>query len=59
MDIGLLLGGAILTETVFGLPGLGLIAIESISNFDLAVTRCAVVFGANAIIVFDPRLRLT
>ena len=70
MDIGLLLGGAIFTETVFGLPGLGLIAIESITNFDLPVTQGVVVFGAIAIIVFnlvvdilyawiDPRIRLT
>ncbi len=70
MDIGLLLGGSIFIETVFGLPGLGLIAIESISNFDLPVTQGVVVFGAIAIIVFnllvdilyawiDPRIRLT
>jgi peptide/nickel transport system permease protein len=70
MDIGLLLGGAIFIETVFGLPGLGLIALESISNFDLPVTQGVVVFGAIAIIVFnlvvdilyawiDPRIRLT
>ena len=70
MDIGLLLGGSIFIETVFGLPGLGLIALESISNFDLPVTQGVVVFGAIAIIVFnlavdilyawiDPRIRLT
>jgi peptide/nickel transport system permease protein len=70
MDIGLLLGGAIFIETVFGLPGLGLIALESITNFDLPVTQGVVVFGAIAIIVFnlivdilyawiDPRIRLT
>src|SRR3954470_1867224 len=35
MDIGIALGGAIFTETVFGLPGLGRVAIESIFNFDL------------------------
>jgi len=70
MDIGLLLGGSIFIETVFGLPGLGLIAIESITNFDLPVTQGVVVFVALAIIVFnlgidllyawiDPRIRLT
>jgi peptide/nickel transport system permease protein len=69
MDIGLLLGGAIFIETVFGLPGLGRIAIESITNFDLPVIQGVVVFGAIAIIVFnlivdilyawiDPRIRL-
>ena len=70
MDIGLLLGGAIFIETVFGLPGLGQTAIESITNFDLPVIQGIVVFGAIAIIVFnlfvdllyawiDPRIRLT
>jgi peptide/nickel transport system permease protein len=69
MDIGLLLGGSIFIETVFALPGLGLIALESITNFDLPVTQGVVVFGAVAIIVFnlfvdivyawiDPRIRL-
>jgi peptide/nickel transport system permease protein len=70
MDIGLLLGGAIFIETVFGLPGLGKVAIDSITNFDLPVTQGIVVFGAIAIIVLnlmvdvfyawiDPRIRLT
>jgi peptide/nickel transport system permease protein len=70
MDIGLLLGGSIFIETVFGLPGLGRTAIESITNFDLPVIQGIVVFGALAIIVFnfmvdilyawiDPRIRLT
>jgi peptide/nickel transport system permease protein len=69
MDIGLALGGAIFTETVFGLPGLGKVAIESITNFDLPITQGVVVFGTLAIIVFnllvdlfyawiDPRIRL-
>ena len=28
LDFGLLIGGAVLTETVFGLPGLGQLAID-------------------------------
>ena len=70
MDIGLALGGAIFTETVFGLPGLGQIALESIQGFDLPVTQGIVVFGTVAILAFnlfvdllyaviDPRIRLT
>jgi peptide/nickel transport system permease protein len=70
MDIGLLLGGAIFTETVFGLNGLGGTAIRSIGQFDLPVLQGVVIFGAVAIIVFtlivdllyawiDPRIRLT
>ena len=70
MDIGILLGGSIFIETVFGLPGLGRTAIESITQFDLPVIQGIVVFGALAIIIFnfvvdilyawiDPRIRLT
>src|SRR5580765_1981901 len=35
MDIGVALGGAIFTETVFSLPGLGQTALNAIANFDL------------------------
>jgi len=70
MDIGLALGGAIFTETVFGLPGLGKLAIGAIGNFDLPTTQGVVVFATLCIIVFnfavdtlyawvDPRIRLT
>jgi len=69
MDIGLALGGAIFTETVYGLPGLGKQAILSIGQSDLPVVMGIVVFAAIAIIVFnlivdllyawiDPRIRL-
>ena len=70
MDIGILLGGAIFIETVFGLNGLGGTAIRSIGQFDLPVLQGVVIFGAAAIIIFtlivdllyawvDPRIRLT
>ncbi len=70
MDIGLLLGGAIFIEFVFGLPGLGGTALESISRFDLPTLQGVVIFGALAIITFtlivdllyawiDPRIRLS
>jgi peptide/nickel transport system permease protein len=69
LDIGLAMGGAIFTETVYGLPGLGKIAIESIANFDLPITIGVVVFATTCIIVanlfvdlfyawIDPRIRL-
>ena len=68
MDIAIALGGAIFIEIVFGLPGLGRIAIESLSGFDLPVTTGVVVFAAGAVIFFnlvvdilyayiDPRIR--
>jgi peptide/nickel transport system permease protein len=70
MDIGVALGGAIFTEFVFQLPGLGRTSIIAISNQDLATLQGVVVFATLAIIVFnlvvdllyawiDPRIRLT
>ena len=35
LDVGLLLGGAVLTESTFSLPGLGKYAIDAITNNDL------------------------
>jgi peptide/nickel transport system permease protein len=69
MDIGLALGGAIFTESVYSLPGLGNMAIRSIENLDLPVTQGIVVFATLAVIAFnlivdllyaaiDPRIRL-
>ena len=45
MDIGLALGGAIFTESVYGLPGLGKTAISAIDSFDLPTTQGVVVFA--------------
>ncbi len=69
MDLGFVLGGLFFLEFVFGLPGLGLQAIESINGFDLPVTMGIVVFGTTTILFFnlvvdllyawiDPRIRL-
>ena len=69
LDIGLALGGAIFTETVFGLPGLGTVAIESIAAYDLPITQGVIVFATLSIIianlvvdlvygVIDPRIRV-
>src|SRR6478735_5584576 len=68
LDFGLLIGGAVLTETVFGLPGLGQLAIQSTLNNDLppvlAVVLITAIFVAvcNLIVdllyaVIDPRVR--
>jgi peptide/nickel transport system permease protein len=70
MDIGIALGGAIFTEFVYQLPGLGQTVIIGINNQDLAIVQGVVVFATLAIIVFnlivdllyawiDPRIRLT
>jgi peptide/nickel transport system permease protein len=69
MDIGLALGGAIFTESIYGLPGLGRQVLVSIEDFDLPVIVGLVVFSTICIIIFnlivdilyawvDPRIRL-
>ncbi|WP_305787419.1 ABC transporter permease [Symbioplanes lichenis] len=70
LDFGLLLGGAVLTEQVFSLPGLGKFAVDAITNNDLpkvlGVTMMAAFFVvvANLIVdllyaVVDPRVRIS
>jgi peptide/nickel transport system permease protein len=68
LDIGILLGGAILTETVFNIPGIGRYAFDAINNSDLPVIQGTVLFGAFFIVMMslivdilyafiDPRVR--
>jgi ABC-type dipeptide/oligopeptide/nickel transport system permease component len=69
LQFGTLLGGAVVTETVFAWPGIGRLAIQSIYNRDYPVVQCAVFFSAIMFIVInfaidavygllDPRARL-
>ncbi len=69
MDIALGLGGAVFTETVYSLPGLGQAVIQSLETFDLPVTMGVVVFATTAVLivnvivdvlyaVVDPRIKL-
>jgi peptide/nickel transport system permease protein len=46
MDVGLLLGGAILTEIVFNIPGVGRYAYSAITNSDLPAIQGTVLVGA-------------
>jgi peptide/nickel transport system permease protein len=68
LDIGILLGGAILTESVFNIPGVGRLAYDAIQHSDFAVIQGTVLFAAFFIIVanlivdiayafIDPRVR--
>ncbi len=68
LDIGILLGGTILTETVFNIPGVGRLAFDSIQNADLPMIQGTVLVGAFFIIFanlvvdvvyayLDPRVR--
>jgi peptide/nickel transport system permease protein len=50
IDIGVLLGGAILTESVFNIPGIGRLAYDSIINSDLPMIQGTVLLGAFFII---------
>jgi peptide/nickel transport system permease protein len=70
MDIGVALGGAIFTESVFSLPGLGQTALQGVTQFDLPIVQGVVVFATCGIIIFnlivdilyawiDPRIRLS
>ena len=62
LDIGILLGGTILVETVFNIPGVGRLAYDSIQNADLPMIQGTVLLGAFFIImanlVVDIALRL-
>jgi peptide/nickel transport system permease protein len=53
MDIGILLGGAILVEMVFNIPGVGKLAVDSIHQSDLPTIQGAVLLGAFFIIFLN------
>jgi ABC-type dipeptide/oligopeptide/nickel transport system permease component len=69
MQFGLLLGGAVVTETVFAWPGLGRLAVDSIRLGDYPVVQAIVVVFAFFVVIgnlaadilaamIDPRIRL-
>jgi peptide/nickel transport system permease protein len=69
IDLGGLLGGVIVTEEVFGLPGLGQLAWQSVTNQDLPVIIGTVLVASLFIVLanilvdlsyalLDPRVRL-
>src|SRR3954467_14702138 len=53
MDIGLALGGAVFTESIYNLHGLGQTAVEGLNTFDLPKTQGVVVFATLSIILFN------
>ena len=53
MDIALALGGAVFTESIYGLPGLGNTLIHSLDNFDFPTTMGIMVFATTAIIIIN------
>ncbi len=68
LQFGTLLGGAVVTETVFAWPGIGRLAVQSIYNRDYPVVQCVVFLSAVMFIALnfcidviygalDPRVR--
>ena len=53
LQFGTLLGGAVVTETVFSWPGMGRLAVQSIYNRDYPVVQCAVFLSALVFIVLN------
>jgi peptide/nickel transport system permease protein len=70
LDLGALLGGAVITERVFGMPGVGALLIDAVHALDLPLLLGCTLFGAVLIVlanflvdllygVLDPRVRPT
>jgi peptide/nickel transport system permease protein len=68
LQVGALLGGAVITEQIFAYPGVGRLAVESIANRDFTVIQAFVLLMAVLIVainlavdacygLLDPRLR--
>lgn len=68
LQVGALLGGAVITEEIFAWPGIGRLAIQAIANRDFTVVQAFVVFMAALIVtinllvdvcyaLLDPRIR--
>src|SRR2546428_12747585 len=53
LQFGTLLGGAVVTETVFSWPGIGRLAVQSIYNRDYPVVQCVVFLSALVFIVLN------
>ncbi|SHG54326.1 peptide/nickel transport system permease protein [Jatrophihabitans endophyticus] len=67
LDLGVLLGGAVITEKIFSMQGLGALLVDSINNLDLPVVLGITLFSAVLIVlanlvvdiayaVLDPRI---
>jgi peptide/nickel transport system permease protein len=70
LDIAVALGGAVFTETVYSLPGLGRTVVQALANYDVPTVQGVIVFATIVIIIanlivdlmyawVDPRVRLT
>jgi len=69
LDLGALLGGAVVTERVFGIPGMGSLLIEAVAYVDVQLIVGLTLFAAFAVVILnflvdlaygflDPRVRV-
>jgi len=70
LEVGSLLSGAVITETVFARPGIGKLIVDSIQSKDFTVVQGGVLFVAVVYVVvnlavdvsygfLDPRIRVS
>lgn len=70
IELGTLLGGAVITETTFNVPGIGKLAVTAVANSDLPMIMGVVLIAASAMVlanvvvdalyaVIDPRVRIS
>jgi peptide/nickel transport system permease protein len=68
LDVAALLGGAVVIETVFAWPGIGMLVVQALENLDLPLIQgCVLLFALSYVIVnflvdisyslIDPRIR--
>jgi peptide/nickel transport system permease protein len=69
IELGTLLGGSVITETIFAWPGVGRLSVQAIANRDYPVVQAAVFLLATSFVIvnlmvdvvytyLDPRIRL-
>lgn len=70
LQLATFLGGAVITETIFSVPGLGQLVVTSILTRDFPVVQAAILFMAFAVVIInflvditysllDPRIKLS
>lgn len=70
LEVGHLLGGTLLTETIFSWPGIGSLAVQAINNRDYPIVQAAVILTAFMFVLvnlavdllyaaIDPRIDVT
>ena len=68
MNVGIVIGGSVLIETVFNIPGMGRLAVDAINNQDYPIVQGVVLLVATAVALtnllvdfsygwIDPRIR--